>query len=287
MTDILFLCVLLLIVSSIPARLQMVTADGLKVGQWPPSLTVMRGQSANLSCRFEAASYGVEWFKMEGGKKVPIPDSAGQTSLVITEVCMEDEGVYYCEVNVLHRDPELGNGTELIVLAPPSAPQLLLQVPSNTQTDRWALVCVTGGFHPNHLTLTWTEQSAGHGSHDHVGSSCTLRPNQNHVNQSHGQLPEISTPIRMEDCFQLTDISRKEVYLISVLYLPKRLFVDAGVSYTCTVQDHPGLDSALSASFSWGAAPNEVIRCLNILKICVLCGITLVFFVAALTRLST
>lgn len=94
----------------------MVTAEGLKVRQWPPSLTVMRGQSANLSCRFEATSYGVDWFKIEGAEKIPIPDSAGQTSLVITEVSVEDAGVYYCEVNVLHRDSERGGGTKLIVL---------------------------------------------------------------------------------------------------------------------------------------------------------------------------
>uniref|UniRef100_A0A674D0K5 Ig-like domain-containing protein n=1 Tax=Salmo trutta TaxID=8032 RepID=A0A674D0K5_SALTR len=96
--------------------LLMVTAEELKVRQWPPSLTVMQGQSANLSCRFEATSYGVDWFKIEGAEKIPIPDSAGQTSLVITEVSVEDAGVYYCEVNVLHRDPERGGGTKLIVL---------------------------------------------------------------------------------------------------------------------------------------------------------------------------
>uniref|UniRef100_A0A8C7NQY1 Ig-like domain-containing protein n=1 Tax=Oncorhynchus mykiss TaxID=8022 RepID=A0A8C7NQY1_ONCMY len=103
----------------------MVTAEGLKVRQWPPSLTVMRGQSANLSCRFEATSYGVDWFKIEGAEKIPIPDSAGQTSLVITEVSVEDAGVYYCEVNVLHRDSERGGGTKLIVLGKTEANYLV------------------------------------------------------------------------------------------------------------------------------------------------------------------
>ncbi|CAB1333514.1 unnamed protein product, partial [Coregonus sp. 'balchen'] len=225
----------------------MVTAEGLKVRQWPPSFTVMRGQSANLYCRFEATSYGVDWFKMEGAEKVPIPDSAGQTSLVITEVSVEDAGVYYCEVNVLHRDPERGNGTKLIV-------------PSDPQTDQWALLCVTGGFHPHHLTLTWTHQGGEDSPHRFVGSNCTIQ-----INQSHSLIPKLSTPNWMGECFQVTDSSRKEVYVISVLSLPPRGSVDAGVSYTCSVHwTHPCLPPSPG----------------NILKICVLCGVTVVFSIA-------
>nr|XP_046169407.1 uncharacterized protein LOC124004727 [Oncorhynchus gorbuscha] len=285
MTNILDLCVLLLIAGPIPAPLRMVTAEGLKVRQWPPSLTVMRGQSANLSCRFEATSYGVDWFKIEGAEKIPVPDSAGQTSLVITEVSVEDAGVYYCEVNVLHRDSERGGGTKLIVLAPPSVPQLLLQVPSDPQTDQWALLCVTGGFYPHHLTLSWTHQSGEDSPHHFVGRNCTIHPDYHDVNQSHSLIPKISTPDWMGECLQVTDSSRTEVYVISVLSLPPRGSVDAGIFYTCSVQDHPALDSPLSASFTWDAAPNEVIGCLNILKVCVLCGVTVVFSIATLTSL--
>lgn len=38
------------------------------------------------------------------------------SSLVITGVALQDSGWYYCEVNVLQKDPELGNGTKLAVL---------------------------------------------------------------------------------------------------------------------------------------------------------------------------
>lgn len=38
------------------------------------------------------------------------------SSLVIIEVTLGDSGWYYCEVNVLQKDPERGNGTQLIVL---------------------------------------------------------------------------------------------------------------------------------------------------------------------------
>ncbi len=101
------------------------TPEGLWVRQYPPSLRVMRGETATLSCHFkvESLKYGVQWFKMKSKKQL-IPESSGRivvvknqtSSLVITEVAQEDSGWYYCEVNVLQKDPEWGNGTELIVL---------------------------------------------------------------------------------------------------------------------------------------------------------------------------
>uniref|UniRef100_A0A665UUU1 Ig-like domain-containing protein n=1 Tax=Echeneis naucrates TaxID=173247 RepID=A0A665UUU1_ECHNA len=101
------------------------TPEGLRVRQYPPSLTVMRGETAILTCHFkvESLKYGVQWFKMKPEKKL-IPKSSRQifveknqtSSLVITQVALEDSGQYLCEVNVLQRDPEQGNGTELIVI---------------------------------------------------------------------------------------------------------------------------------------------------------------------------
>lgn len=102
-----------------------VTPEGLRVRQYPPSLSVMRGETATLSCHFkvESLKYGVQWFKMKSEKQL-IPNSSRQnvlvknqtSSLVIAEVALEDSGWYYCEVNVLQKDPEWGNGTELVVL---------------------------------------------------------------------------------------------------------------------------------------------------------------------------
>uniref|UniRef100_A0A3Q1AWK6 Ig-like domain-containing protein n=1 Tax=Amphiprion ocellaris TaxID=80972 RepID=A0A3Q1AWK6_AMPOC len=101
------------------------TQEGLRVRQHPPSLSVMRGETATLSCHFkvESLKYGVQWFKMKSGKQLIAKSSRhialekNQTSsLVITDVAPEDSGWYYCEVNVLHKDPEWGNGTELVVL---------------------------------------------------------------------------------------------------------------------------------------------------------------------------
>lgn len=93
--------------------------------QDPAHLSVMRGETAALYCHFkvESLKYGVQWFKMKSEKQL-IQKSPrhsmvekNQTScLVITEVAPEDCGLYYCEVNVLQKDPERGNGTKLTVL---------------------------------------------------------------------------------------------------------------------------------------------------------------------------
>lgn len=101
------------------------TPEGLRVRQYPRSLSVMRGETATLSCHFkvESLKYGVQWFKMKSEKQL-IPKTSRESvveknqtsSLVIAEVALEDSGWYYCEVNVLQKDPGRGNGTELFVL---------------------------------------------------------------------------------------------------------------------------------------------------------------------------
>uniref|UniRef100_A0A8C3G3Y5 Ig-like domain-containing protein n=1 Tax=Cyclopterus lumpus TaxID=8103 RepID=A0A8C3G3Y5_CYCLU len=115
------LCLLLLLAGQLSLALT-ATPEGLRVRQHPPSLNVMRGETATLSCHFkvESLKYGVQWFRLKSGKQ-PLPKShrrsvveKNQTSsLVMAEVALEDAGWYYCEVNVLQRDPECGNGTEL------------------------------------------------------------------------------------------------------------------------------------------------------------------------------
>lgn len=86
----------------------------------------MRGATATLSCHFKVESlrHGFQWFKMSSEKQQRMPESPRQSvveknqtsSLVITEVALGDSGWYYCEVNVLQKEPERGNGTELVVL---------------------------------------------------------------------------------------------------------------------------------------------------------------------------
>ncbi|KAK9514164.1 hypothetical protein VZT92_027651 [Zoarces viviparus] len=291
------LCLLLLLAGQVPALTAI--PEGLRVTQHPPSLSVMRGESATLSCHFkvESLKYGVQWFKLKSEKQ-PIPKSPrtsfvekNQTSsLVITAVALEDAGWYYCEVNVLQRDPECGNGTELVVLAPPSAPKIYLQIPPDPQTGQWALVCLTGGFHPSELTLTWTYQSAA-ANIDHLSvTNCTLpafNPDGNLSEHLAIGAPLSSDwlvdsmPTSHSKCFQVMDNHSREVYLFSVFGLPQKESLETGITFTCGVQDHPAMTTALTASFTWDASPNELIVHLNILKMCLLSAMTVVFLLEA------
>ncbi|XP_042346716.1 uncharacterized protein LOC121946280 [Plectropomus leopardus] len=212
------------------------------------------------------------------------------SSLVISEVTLEDSGWYYCEVNVLQKDPEWGNGTELVVLAPPSTPKIYLQIPSDPQTGQWALFCLTGGFHPSELTLTWTYQSTA-ANIDHLSvSNCTLPA----VNP-HGYLSEqpadralLSSDWLVDSklpnhpkCFQVMDSHSQKAYLFSVFFLPQKESLETGITFTCGVQDHPAITTALTASFTWDASPNELIVYLNILKMCFLSAMTAIFLLEA------
>uniref|UniRef100_A0A8C6SW32 Ig-like domain-containing protein n=1 Tax=Neogobius melanostomus TaxID=47308 RepID=A0A8C6SW32_9GOBI len=104
---------------------------GLAVFQSPARLTVMRGETASLSCHFQVGSLtrGVKWFREESGQSIPkssprhVQQDKDQSSLLlITGAATTDSGTYYCEVTVVTgpedpvRDPERGNGTELMVL---------------------------------------------------------------------------------------------------------------------------------------------------------------------------
>ncbi|XP_059195665.1 uncharacterized protein LOC131976582 [Centropristis striata] len=269
------------------------TPEGLRVRQYPPSLRVMRGETATLSCHFkvESLKYGVQWFKMKSEKPL-IQKSSRQlvveknqtSSLVITEVALEDSGWYYCEVSVLHRDPELGNGTELLVLAPPSAPRLHLQIPPDPQTGQWALFCLTGGFHPSNLTLTWTYQSAA-ANIDHLSvTNCTLPAldlRGDLLEHLDGASDRLVNSTSHPKCFTMTDNHSGEVYLFSVFVLPQKDSLNTGITFTCGVQDHPAMTTPLTASFTWDASPNELIVHLNILKMCFLSAMTVVFLLEA------
>ncbi|XP_023280600.1 uncharacterized protein LOC111668724 [Seriola lalandi dorsalis] len=216
------------------------------------------------------------------------------SSLVITQVAPEDSGRYYCEVNVLQKDPEKGNGTELVVLAPPTAPKIYLQIPPDPQTGQWALLCLTGGFYPSELTLTWTYQSTA-ADIDHLSViNCTLPAVKPHGNLSEhvadGALLSSdwfmdSTPPRRPKCFQLMDNHSQEVYLFSVFFLPFKQSLDTGITFTCGVQDHPAMTTALNASFTWDASPNELMAHLNIIKMCFLSAVTVVFLLEAVKGL--
>ncbi|KAL3980402.1 leucine-rich repeat-containing protein 16 [Sarotherodon galilaeus] len=293
------LCLFLLLAHQVPALTA--TPEGLRVRQHPPSLSVMRGETATLSCHFkvESLKYGVQWFK---SKQQLISNSSRQivvaknqtSSLVITNTTIQDSGWYYCEVNVLKKDPEWGNGTKLVVLAPPSAPKIYLQIPPEPHTDQWALLCLTGGFYPSRLTLTWTYQSAA-AVIDHLSvTNCTLPADKPHSNLSEHPPNEAllssdllvnSEPRHQSKCLQVMDNHSREMYLLSVFSLPNKHSLKTGITFTCWVQDHPAMTTPLTASFTWDAPPNELILYLNIAKMCFLSTTITVFLMGALRNI--
>lgn len=141
------------------------------------------------------------------------------------------------------------------LLAPPSAPKIYLQIPPDPLTGQWALLCLTGGFHPSKLTLTWTYVSTA-ADIDHLSvTNCTLPATNHHSNLSEHPadgplLP--SMPPSQPKCFQMMDNHNQEMYLYSVFFLPLKQSLDAGITFTCWVQDHPAMSTALIASFTWG-----------------------------------
>ncbi|XP_026229087.1 tyrosine-protein phosphatase non-receptor type substrate 1-like isoform X2 [Anabas testudineus] len=287
------LCLLLLLVGQVPALTA--TPEGLRVRQYPPSLSVMRGETASLSCHFkvESLKYGVQWFKIKPEKQIILKsprhivvEKNKTSSLMITEVALEDSGWYYCVVNVLQKDPEWGNGTELVVLAPPSPPKMYLRIPEDPQTGQWALLCLTGGFHPNKLNLVWTYQSTAADINHLSVTNCTLPALNSHGNLSEQPVDGAllssdwlvnSMPVHQSKCFQVMDNHSREMFLFSVFILPLKQSLDTGITFTCEVRDHPAITTALTSSFTWDASPNELIAHLNILKMCFLSAMTVVF----------
>lgn len=145
-------------------------------------------------------------------------------------------------------------------LAPPSAPQIYLQIPPDPHAGQWALLCLTGGFHPRELTLTWTHQSTATNIDRPSVTNCTLPAVTSHGNLSEhwtdGALLSsdwlVNLTVSQPKCFQVIDNHSQEAYLFSVFFLPLKQSLDAGVTYTCGVQDHPAMSTALTASFTWG-----------------------------------
>ncbi|KAJ8404997.1 hypothetical protein AAFF_G00329180 [Aldrovandia affinis] len=260
---------------------------GGRVYQYPAVVTAMRGQHATIPCHFfrGSANYGVHWYKSQGTARprdgerlrrteISLPTlpprfsyAEDKASLSIVPVTVEDAGVYYCAVRTLGRGADEGNGTELLVLAPPSAPQLFLQVSSNLWSGLWNVFCVTEGFHPNQVWLTWS-QNGGEKKHP----DCTPESADPGTGQLNGLArrnlslegnPDCAPNGWLTDtkphphhrCVHVMDSCGQGRYLISVLPLP--FGPVAGETYTCTVHGHPALSTPLSTALYWGKAAHS------------------------------
>lgn len=149
----------------------------------------------------------------------------------------------------------------LVSLAPPSAPQLFLQVPPNPLMGKWHLMCVTKGFYPAQLTLRWTWRSTAAGGAP-ASVSCTLKPDneesskvQTHAESTESSSSHANNTVNLHPHTCLSGPSAgpsPETQLTSMLSLPSRKPVSADIRFTCTVEDHPASESILSAFYDWG-----------------------------------
>ncbi|XP_036414831.1 uncharacterized protein LOC118799204 isoform X1 [Colossoma macropomum] len=270
----------------------------------PAQQTVKSGERVVLPCpvKVEAKNFAVSWSKeSQNGEKTELKLSdqssrvrlaEDKVSLVISAVTVGDAGHYNCRVGLPQMDEMVGS-IQLNILASPSAPQLFLQVPPNPALENWHLLCVTKGFYPAHLTLRWTWRSKA-AKATPVSASCTLKPanQENSKLQAYADITQTVSShanstvyLQPHFCVSGPDGLGPETQLTSVLSLPSRTSVSADVKFTCTVEDHPALDAILSASFDWEAAPNEVMGCLNIVKMVILSGICVLFITLKIVSL--
>ncbi|XP_015191981.2 tapasin-related protein-like [Lepisosteus oculatus] len=274
-----------------------------------------RGGTVILPCSFEdpdgkadpSTKCAVQWYKAKHGQslsestQVPLrtrhalaqPEPSlthREASLVITNLTLEDAGMYYCTVNVWQRGNGTGAGTELHIHSPPSAPKLFLQMPSNPATEKWSLVCQTKGFHPSHIIVRWSRSWDLHGGvNENLGSSenspvhtASLKKHMgDHSTFFENGIDEVhSTAVQT---LHLFENSSKEDYVISHLQVAHPNMT--GGTYLCTIY-HVSLEAPLTAEFKWDLfeahLPFQATGCLNVFKICFLGGLFCIFFAAAL-----
>ncbi|KAM9309550.1 igLON family member 5 isoform 1-T2 [Pholidichthys leucotaenia] len=261
---------------------------------YPPMITDIKnmpahlGKTAILRCEAMAvppASF--EWYRddhrpVESDNTLRIKNEKTRSLLLFTNVTEKHFGNYTCFAS-----NRLGaSNASMLLFTPPAPPKIYLEASPEPQSGQWVLLCLTGEFHPRRITLSWTYQSADTDI-DHLSvSNCTL-PSSNlpDVQAIEAPLSPIwlvnSSPLHQSKCLQVVDSHSREVYLFSVVFLPKKQSLKTGITFTCGVYDHPALTDALTASFTWDAPANELIVYLNILKMCFLSAMTAVFLLEA------
>lgn len=142
---------------------------------------------------------------------------------------------------------------------PPSVPVVLLQMPPAQASERWSLLCLTGGFTPANFSLRWTRTLVG-SLIEPTGPDCPWNTTESEVNRTENVTTLSQEHVapwypweRHGQCLRLTVSSGQQFrQLVSVLELPPQASQSHDVIYTCSVSGHPALTSALTASFKWG-----------------------------------
>ncbi|XP_052039564.1 tyrosine-protein phosphatase non-receptor type substrate 1 isoform X2 [Apodemus sylvaticus] len=156
------------------------TGIELKVTQPKNSVSVAAGDVAILNCTVTSLlPVGpIRWFKGVGqsrhlifsftGEHFPRVTNVSDTtkrnnmdfSIRISNVTPEDAGTYYCvkfQRGSLEPDTEIqsGGGTEVSVLAKPSAPEVFIPAARSALGETVNFTCKSRGFSPRNITLKW------------------------------------------------------------------------------------------------------------------------------------
>nr|XP_033770723.1 uncharacterized protein LOC117345742 isoform X3 [Geotrypetes seraphini]XP_033770724.1 uncharacterized protein LOC117345742 isoform X3 [Geotrypetes seraphini] len=189
---------------------------------------------------------------MESHFAFAFPDTLlhhGDGSLVITNTSLEDAGTYFCKAMMWDKGEARGNGTSLTVYVPPSQPTVFLQLVTQPE-EEWTLVCRTGGFYPSPAKLTW---------------------------HSNGPLFPASPP--QEECEVKDGLPQVSSFLV-LSPPPKTL---ESITFTCSVE-HPSLSKPLQTNYTYYFPKKsfQFIEYLNIVKVFLVCAVTLTFFMKAI-----
>ncbi|KAG9472802.1 hypothetical protein GDO78_016958, partial [Eleutherodactylus coqui] len=237
----------------------------LKVFQSPPSLVVTQGQHAKLGCFFSVESNsskgGVSWYKAQPNGNMSTSHTIilknrfslahpktilyeGDWSLVISNVTLEDAGIYFCKVHMWGKLEEQGPGASLVVYNHPSVPEIYLKVATKPQEDM-VLTCRTSGYYPAEIAVSW-----------------------------HSNDVDLPDPGSLE----IWKSEQGDLQATRQLVLPSNFGVEL-LSVTCIVQ-HISLTAPSYANYShniseFGILKYQLVEYLNILKIALILALTI------------
>ncbi|XP_067905933.1 tyrosine-protein phosphatase non-receptor type substrate 1-like isoform X2 [Heterodontus francisci] len=140
----------------------------VKVTQLPESTSRNTGTNVSFHCTLpffqDGPRVNIYWWK-EGAnqylsteqddRKVIGFKTKFSGFLQISNVSVEDAGIYYC--TVAHRDKIVGNGTgsNLVVWVPPTPLRIKSQQDQKDSFASLVVLCVTSPFYPKNISFTW------------------------------------------------------------------------------------------------------------------------------------
>ncbi|XP_063291528.1 natural cytotoxicity triggering receptor 3 ligand 1-like [Pelobates fuscus] len=229
---------------------------------------VTRGEETKLSCSFAPreppVKGAVSWLRVESRDNVSSTQvislkgrfslsfpktflSEGDGSLIISNVSWEDGGIYICKVLIWEKEQEQGNGTQLIVYAHPSHPEIYLQVATQTEPEL-TLACKTSGYYPPPVHISWYSRE---------------------------------TALPASEVLEIWEPEHGVFHCTRNLILPSSLRANV-INFMCSVQ-HVSLSEPLRINYTYSPIESrltgyQLVEYLNIMKLSLLIGLTLSMF---------